>query len=179
MLLQKSILINQGDFSSPQMYSICFGLITAFRLIKSLAPQKWSQPVHLCVKYLVFIVWLITARPCPAFASRNHVCVLQSTAQRQTGAGLHFDFSSQRFARCCWTIHIILHCLVSISLSWAHADDVIIFISLPCRLQQDIQSVAGQRWVATQSRTAPSSLHPHRWWYIQKRDVVVLTYTPG
>lgn len=154
MLLQKSILINQGDFSSPQMYSICFGLITAFRLIKSLASQKWSQPVHLCVKYLVFIVWLITARPCPAFASRNHVCVLQSTAQRQTGADLHFDFSSQRFARCCWTIHIILHCLVSISLSWPHADDVIIFYLA------SLQTAARHsecRWAALSRNAKPHS----------------------
>lgn len=31
-----------------------------------------------------------------------------------------------------------------------------------CRLQQDIQSVSGQRPVAAESRAAPSALHPHR-----------------
>lgn len=41
-----------------------------------------------------------------------------------------------------------------------------------CRLQQDIQSVSGRRPVASQSRTAPSALHPHRLFYTQQLESI-------
>lgn len=58
-------------------------------------------------------------------------------------------------------------------LSWAHCD--VDFLSF-CRLQQDIQSISGQRTATTESQTAPSTLHPHRSLHTQTCNAVLHTH---
>lgn len=90
--------------------------------------------------------------------------MLQPATPRQTGADVHCGFNSQRcvIKECPAALFIFPFLLFFLFffLSWAHAD--LYFVPSLCRLQQDIQSVSGQRAVTKKGGTSPSTLHPHR-----------------
>lgn len=74
---------------------------------------------------------------------------------------VHKGVLSKNVQRLYLFFHFFLFFLLPLFfLSRAHAD--LYFILSLCRLQQDIQSVSGQRAVTKKGGTSPSTLRPHR-----------------